>query len=98
MNMTTFPTIDLARLSPGADGREAALAELRRTFAGVGAFYLVGHGIAPEEADRILALTRRFFALPDAARRSIEMANSPHFRGYTAPGNEYTQGQPDWRE
>ena len=26
------------------------------------------------------------------------MANSPHFRGYTALGNEYTQGLPDWRE
>jgi isopenicillin N synthase-like dioxygenase len=26
------------------------------------------------------------------------MANSPHFRGYTALGNELTQGRPDWRE
>jgi isopenicillin N synthase-like dioxygenase len=96
--MTTLPTIDLSQLAPGADGREAALAELRRTVSGVGAFYLVGHGVAPEEADTILELTRQFFALPDAERRSIEMANSPHFRGYTALGNEYTQGRPDWRE
>jgi isopenicillin N synthase-like dioxygenase len=26
------------------------------------------------------------------------MGNSPHFRGYTALGNELTQGRPDWRE
>jgi isopenicillin N synthase-like dioxygenase len=43
-------------------------------------------------------LSRRFFALPESERRSIEMANSPNFRGYTALGNEYTQGRPDWRE
>jgi isopenicillin N synthase-like dioxygenase len=96
--MTTLPTIDLGQLSPGAGGGDAALGELRRTVGGLGAFYLVGHGIAAEDADRILALTRRFFALPESERRSIAMVNSPHFRGYTALGNELTQGRPDWRE
>jgi len=36
--------------------------------------------------------------LPQTERRAIEMANSPHFRGYTALGNELTLGRPDWRE
>jgi len=96
--MTTIPTIDLEALSPGADDREAALDKLRRTVGTIGAFYLVGHGVPPELGDRLFALSRRFFALPEAERRSIEMANSPHFRGYTALGNELTQGRPDWRE
>jgi isopenicillin N synthase-like dioxygenase len=95
--VTTLPTIDLRQLSPGAGSRDAALAELRATVASVGAFYLVGHEVPIAEADEILHLTRRFFALPERERRSIEMVNSPHFRGYTALGNEYTQGQPDWR-
>lgn len=96
--MTTIPTIDLRQLSPGAEGRAAALERLRRTVGGIGAFYLVGHGVVPETADRIFELTRRFFALPESERRAIEMVNSPHFRGYTALGNEITQGRPDWRE
>lgn len=96
--MTTLPSIDLRQLSPRADGRDAALAELRRVVGGFGAFYLVGHGIAPDDGDRMLELTRRFFDLPERERRSIEMVNSPHFRGYTALGKELTQGRPDWRE
>jgi isopenicillin N synthase-like dioxygenase len=94
----TIPTIDLRDLAPGARDRATALAGLRRTVGTIGAFYLVGHGIADEAGDRLFALTRRFFALPESERRAIEMANSPHFRGYTALGNERTQGRPDWRE
>ena len=96
--MTILPTIDLRRLAPGAADRLAALDELRRTVGTIGAFYLVGHGVPAEAGDRLFALSRRFFALPESERRSIGMANSPHFRGYTALGNELTQGRPDWRE
>jgi len=94
----TIPTIDLRQLSPGAESRGPHIDELRRTVGTIGAFYLVGHGIELAAGDRVFALCRRFFALPEAERRSIEMANSPHFRGYTALGNELTQGRPDWRE
>jgi isopenicillin N synthase-like dioxygenase len=96
--MTLLRTIDLQRLALGASLRAAALDDLRLTVATTGAFYLVGHGIEPDAGDRLFALSRRFFALPESERRAIEMANSPHFRGYTAVGNEYTQGRPDWRE
>jgi len=95
---TPIPTLDLRDLAPGASDRASALERLLRTVGTIGAFYLVGHGIADEAADELFALTRRFFALPEADRRAIEMANSPHFRGYTALGNERTQGRPDWRE
>lgn len=96
--MGRLPTIDLRQLAPGAAGREAALAQLRSTMATIGAFYLSGHGATPDAADRLFSLCRQFFALPLAQRREIEMVNSPHFRGYTALGNELTQGRPDWRE
>jgi isopenicillin N synthase-like dioxygenase len=94
----TIPTIDLQLLARGANGRATALDDLRLTAATTGAFYLVGHGIEPDAGNRLFALSRRFLALPESERRTIEMANSPHFRGYTALGNEYTQGRPDWRE
>jgi isopenicillin N synthase-like dioxygenase len=96
--MTAIPTIDLRELAPGGAQRDAHLDTLRRTVGTVGAFYLVGHGVESEAADRLFEQSRRFFALPLAERRAIEMANSRHFRGYTALGNELTLGRPDWRE
>jgi isopenicillin N synthase-like dioxygenase len=36
--------------------------------------------------------------LPERDKLAIEMINSPHFRGYTRAGLEFTLGQPDWRE
>jgi isopenicillin N synthase-like dioxygenase len=98
IRMERIPTIDLRQLAPGVAEREAALEQLRSTVATIGAFYVIGHGVEPEAADRLFSLSRQFFALPFAQRREIEMVNSPHFRGYTALGNELTQGRPDWRE
>jgi hypothetical protein len=91
---TPIPTLDLRDLAPGASERASALERLRRTVGTIGAFYLVGHGIADETGDELFALTRRFFALPEAERRAIEMANSPHFRGYT--GLQRAQGPPSF--
>ena len=52
----------------------------------------------PTLIDNVLALSRRFFALPERDKLAIEMVNSPHFRGYNRAGYEYTRGKPDWRE
>lgn len=46
----------------------------------------------------ILAVARKFFDLPEAAKLEVEMIHSPHFRGYTKTGRELTRGRPDWRE
>ncbi len=62
-----------------------------------GFFYLRGHGVSALIQD-VLAASRRFFALPLEEKLAIEMVNSPHFRGYTRPGWEYTRGERDWRE
>ncbi len=85
-------------LRGGSSEREAALAELRQVARSVGFFYLTGHGIPQEEIDGILALSKRFFALPDEDKLAIQMVKSPQFRGYNRAGAEYTRGQQDWRE
>jgi isopenicillin N synthase-like dioxygenase len=94
----TLPILDISHLDAGGDTRAAFLARLREASRKFGFFYLVGHGIAPEFARDVQRLASRFFALPDAEKRSIEMVNSPHFRGYTRLGWERTRGRPDWRE
>ena len=64
----------------------------------VGFFYLVGHGVPQQQIDEILALARRFFALPAQAKEEISQLESPHFRGYSRLGGELTNSQVDWRE
>ena len=65
---------------------------------GPGFCYLAGHGVPPELDAAIMAVAREFFALPEAERRALAIASSPHFRGYTVLGDERTKGVSDWRE
>ncbi|WP_420133387.1 isopenicillin N synthase family dioxygenase, partial [Rhodopseudomonas sp.] len=89
---------DLSRFDGDAVQRTALLNEIRAAAFGPGFFYLVGHGIADDLIRAVLAASRQFFSLPEADKLAIEMVNSPHFRGYTRAGREFTRGQPDWRE
>ncbi len=92
---TALPILDLTRAQTDPD---AFLEELRKTSYDLGFFYVSGHGIDPALIQRVLSLARRFFELPEPDKLSIEMVNSPHFRGYNRTGMERTRGMPDWRE
>ncbi|HVI50610.1 MAG TPA: 2-oxoglutarate and iron-dependent oxygenase domain-containing protein [Candidatus Sulfotelmatobacter sp.] len=93
-----LPVLDLGRFTGDGGERERFLVDLRDTARNIGFFYLKGHGVDDDLAERVFALSRQFFDLPIREKLAIEMANSPHFRGYTPPGKEYTRGSPDWRE
>lgn len=90
-----LPVLDLAT----ADSDPARFrAELRSATHEFGFFYLTGHGVSAARSDELLALARRFFALPEAAKQEISQLRSPQFRGYSRLGGELTNGQVDWRE
>ena len=93
-----LPILDLSRFDQGPEARAAFCDELGRAAHEVGFFYLVGHGISDALIATVQSESRRFFALPEAEKLAIEMVNSPHFRGYTRVGAEFTRGRPDWRE
>ena len=96
----TLPELDLAPFMAAPDsaaGREL-VARLRDACHGPGFCYLVGHGVPPELDAAVMAVAREFFALPEAERRALAIARSPHFRGYTVLGDERTKGESDWRE
>jgi isopenicillin N synthase-like dioxygenase len=95
---TSLPVLDLRRLGAQGDERTRFLKELRDAARTYGFFYLTGHGVEDRLIQRVLALSRRFFSLSESEKLEIEMVNSPHFRGYTRPGYEYTRGKQDWRE
>ncbi len=93
-----LPTVDLSGFDDSGRERAVFLADLRRILHEHGFFYLTGHGVSPALISDVLRASKQFFALPREQKLAIEMANSPHFRGYTPPGGEYTRGEPDWRE
>src|SRR5215210_9101788 len=62
----SLPVLDLSQLDAGPDAAESFRAELRRVTHEVGFFYLVGHGVDSALIDEALAVSRRFFDLPEA--------------------------------
>jgi isopenicillin N synthase-like dioxygenase len=101
--MTTtpeLPELDLGQFmaAPQSAGGQAFVRALRDACHDIGFCYLVGHGVPAALDDAVMTAAREFFALPEAERRALAIANSPHFRGYTVLGGERTKGVDDWRE
>ncbi|WP_417657284.1 isopenicillin N synthase family dioxygenase [Pseudidiomarina aestuarii] len=94
----SLPVIKLSQWFAGGRAREAFVDELGKAAREVGFFYLTDHGISLEQQQQVMMLAKRFFQLPAAAKESVQMLNSPHFRGYTKLQGELTGGQPDFRE
>ncbi len=93
----SLPVLDLREFNAPA-AQPAFLHALRAAARDVGFFYLVGHGLPSSQTRELFDLSRAFFALPEAEKQQIQMANSRHFRGYTRLGQERTGGSVDWRE
>jgi isopenicillin N synthase-like dioxygenase len=93
-----LPTLDLSQVGLSASDRSFFLVKLRETARTLGFFYLTGHGIDADLISDVQRLSRSFFDLPEQDKLSIQMINSPQFRGYNRAGFEHTGGRPDWRE
>jgi len=95
----SLPLLDLRDYSQGSAAQRARFIQrLRETAHGPGFFYLRGHGLGEADVARLFKTAREFFNLPREQKLALRMAHSPHFRGYTAAGEEITQGERDWRE
>ncbi len=93
----TLPIIDLSQLD-SPEKHADFYNELRHIAREIGFFYLTGHGISQTDMQNIAQQAKAFFALPLAEKQQIAMHHSPHFRGYTAVGEELTRQSPDYRE
>ncbi|NKE43947.1 isopenicillin N synthase family oxygenase [Roseomonas frigidaquae] len=83
-----LPIIDLGALGT-AEGDAAIARALDAAFGGIGFAYFANTPISPAQQAAIFAASRRFHALPDAAKRAIDM-NGFH-RGYMAPKTSVIQ-------
>jgi isopenicillin N synthase-like dioxygenase len=96
--MEQVPIIDV---SPGRRARErtAIAAEIDLACRDTGFFSVVGHGVSIDLQNRLDALAREFFALPDAEKAAIAMAHGGRaWRGWFPVGGELTSGVPDMKE
>lgn len=95
-----LPDLDIGafRAAPASAAGVRFVAALRQACHGPGFCYLRGHGVPAALDAAVMRAAREFFALPEADKRALAIANSPHFRGYTALGGERTKGVADWRE
>ena len=95
-----LPVIDMSALFGGdADGRARVGSEIAQACEAHGFFYITGHGIEPDVLADLEAQSRRFCALPDAAKMAISMQHGGRaWRGYFPLGGELTSGRPDLKE
>ncbi len=95
-----LPVIDMSALFGADEACRAAVAErIARAGEAHGFFYLIGHGIGLDVLQLLETESRRFFALPLAARMAIAMPQGGRtWRGYFPVGGELTSGQPDLKE
>lgn len=102
MTHAALPVIDV---TPWRDPQAApkARAEVSRRLDDAarrfGFFYATGHGVDTTLIDRLVRLSRQFFAQDEATKLRLPMAAGGRaWRGYFPTGGELTSNRPDWKE
>jgi len=91
--MAPLPVIDLSEPLP------AVARSIGAACRDSGFFYVTGHGVPDTLLAALDALSREFFALPEAAKLEIAMEHGGSaWRGYFPVGAELTSGRPDLKE
>ncbi len=97
-----IPTLPIIDVSPWGDAdiwRSHVAAQIDWAASEFGFFYIVGHGIDPDFADRLIGLSRIFFDQQLSAKQDIAMSRGGRaWRGYFPVGGELTSGRPDQKE
>jgi len=94
-----LPVIDVSALVADGPGRDDVAARIGAACRAHGFFYIRGHGVDEALVERLEDLSRRFFALDEAAKMRWRMAlGGRAWRGYFPLADELTSGRPDWKE
>ncbi|KAI9006363.1 hypothetical protein DFJ74DRAFT_690574 [Hyaloraphidium curvatum] len=94
-----IPVLSLSHLtSPDPAVRERFIRDYRDALLDLGFFYLKDHGVPPAVVSATFDAARRFFALPESVKRTVEMVNAPNYVGWAPLANETTNHATDFRE
>jgi isopenicillin N synthase-like dioxygenase len=96
----SLPIINVAPLlAPQGETRVRVAEQIGRACRDLGFFYATNHAISPRTLDQLNRASRRFFALSEARKMEIAMANGGRaWRGYFPVGGELTSGKPDRKQ
>ncbi|KAF8825501.1 hypothetical protein HHX47_DHR6000237 [Lentinula edodes] len=98
-NFSSIPLLDYS-LALSSSTKSQFITDLRHALINVGFLYLSNTDsmVDPQLIDTLKDYIPKLFALPQEEKDKIQMANSPHFLGYSRLGAELTKGKTDNRE
>ena len=80
---TEIPVIDFSAMrGENLKAKQALASQVYKACTEVGFFYIENHGISSRAIEELLEISRRFFALSEEDKASIDIANSSFSRGY----------------
>jgi isopenicillin N synthase-like dioxygenase len=99
-SFTSIPVVDVSALrSTGAAGLDEVAAEIGKAAREVGFFYIAGAGVGEDLFERLLRVTKQFFALPLEEKMRSYIGLSRCHRGYVPIGEEgLGDEKPDLKE
>lgn len=99
---TSLPIIDVSPLlieDSSDKSQEDVALQIHQACRDWGFFYVKNHGVPIELQERLVELSRVFFAQPLEEKMKIPMSKGGRaWRGYFPVGNELTSGKPDGKE
>lgn len=99
---TSLPIIDVSALLTDDSNekiQDDVASQIHHACRDWGFFYVKNHGVPIELQERLVELSRMFFAQPVEEKMQIAMSKGGRaWRGYFPVGNELTSGKPDGKE
>ena len=89
-----IPSLDLADFTSGdAEKKAAFVKKLGDAYQNIGFVAIKNHGLSQELQDRLYAVIKGFFTLPDEVKTKYEKPEIGFQRGYTGKGKEHAKGR-----
>src|SRR5690554_6934950 len=89
-----IPSLDLADFVSGDDDLRARFVQnLGEAYNNIGFVAIKNHGLNQELQDKLYAVIRRFFSLPEEVKVNYERPEIGFQRGYTGKGKEHAKGR-----
>lgn len=89
-----IPSLDLADFTGGnADKKKKFVNDLGEAYNNIGFAAIRNHYLTDELSDRLYAVIRKFFALPEDVKQKYEIAGLAGQRGYIGKGKEHAKGR-----
>eukprot|EP00026_Physarum_polycephalum_P003359 Phypoly_transcript_03369.p1 GENE.Phypoly_transcript_03369~~Phypoly_transcript_03369.p1 ORF type:complete len:355 (-),score=67.16 Phypoly_transcript_03369:101-1165(-) len=99
---TSVPVIDIRALVDSSHSPQDKVDVAKQIYDAcrrVGFFYVTHHGVSEELQQKLMELSRQFFALPVEEKLEINMEKGGKaWRGFFKVGDELTSGKPDGKE